>query len=115
MFSNNSYAKLWEIKEIKDKYSNVRISTSTKNKETGEYEDDFNGFARMVGQAHQQLQYMSERDRFKIIRCGVSNKYDKEKKTTYWNCVVFEIEVVDPDDAPDSIEKLEQENPFIKK
>ena len=109
MFSNGSYATIWEIKDIKDKFSNIRISTSTKNKDTGKYEDDFGGFVRMVGQAHQQLQYMSERDRFKIVRCGVSNKYDKDKKQTYWNCVVFEIEAVDP------AESSEEENPFIKK
>ena len=109
MFSNGSYATIWEIKEIKDKYSNIRISTSVNNKETDKYEEDFGGFVRMVGQAHQQLQYMSERDRFKIIRCGVSNKYDKEKKQTYWNCVVFEIEAVDPAGS------AEEENPFIKK
>ena len=109
MFSNGSYATIWEIKEIKDKYSNIRISTSVKNKETDKYEEDFGGFVRMVGQAHQQLQYMSERDRFMIIRCGVSNKYDKEKKQTYWNCVVFEIEAVDPAGS------AEEENPFIKK
>lgn len=106
MFSVGSYAKLWQIKEIKDKYSEVRISTSRKNKE-GKYEQDFGGFVRMVGQAHEQINYLTEGDSFKIVRCGVSNTYDKEKKVTYNNFVIFEIEA-------DEKEAEEEENPFLK-
>ena len=109
MFSVNSWAKIWEIKEIKDKYSEVRISTSIKNKQTDEYEQDFGAFVRMVGQAHQQLQYLSNGDRFKILRCGVTNKYNKDTKQTYTNYVVFEIEAEDP------AEPTAEENPFIEK
>ena len=106
MFSVGSYAKLWQIKEIKDKYSEVRISTSRKNKE-GKYEQDFGGFVRMVGQAHEQVNYLTEGDSFKIVRCGVSNTYDKEKKVTYNNFVIFEIEAEEK-------EAEEEENPFLK-
>lgn len=106
MFSVGSYAKLWQIKEIKEKYSEVRISTSRKNKE-GKYEQDFGGFVRMVGQAHEQINYLTEGDSFKIVRCGVSNTYDKEKKVTYNNFVIFEIEA-------DEKEAEEEENPFLK-
>lgn len=107
MFSAGAWAKIWEIKEIREKSSDIRISTSVKNKETGKYEQDFGGFVRMVGQAHKQLQYMSPEDRFKIVRCGVSNTYDKEKKVTYNNFVIFEIEAEDP--AEPSVE----DNPFL--
>lgn len=106
MFSVGSFAKLWQIKEIKEKYSEVRISTSRKNKE-GKYEQDFGGFVRMVGQAHEQINYLTEGDSFKIVRCGVSNTYDKEKKVTYNNFVIFEIEA-------DEKEAEEEENPFLK-
>lgn len=106
MFSVGSYAKLWQIKEIKEKYSEVSISTSRKNKE-GKYEQDFGGFVRMVGQAHEQINYLTEGDSFKIVRCGVSNTYDKEKKVTYNNFVIFEIEA-------DEKEAEEEENPFLK-
>lgn len=106
MFSVGSFAKLWQIKEIKEKYSEVRISTSRKNKE-GKYEQDFGGFVRMVGQAHEQINYLTEGDSFKIVRCGVSNTYDKEKKVAYNNFVIFEIEA-------DEKEAEEEENPFLK-
>lgn len=108
MFSAGSYAKLWQIKEIKDKYSEVRISTSTKNKD-GKYEQDFGGFVRMVGQAHEQMNYLQENDSFKIVRCGVSNKYDKEKQITYNNFVIFEVELSEQKAA-----EAEDDNPFIK-
>ena len=107
MFSVNSWAKIWEIKEIKDKYSEIRISTSVKDKTTEKYEQDFGAFVRLVGQAHQQLQYLSEGDRFKIIRCGVTNKFNKETKQTYTNYVIFEIEAEDP------AEPVAEKNPFL--
>lgn len=108
MFANGSYAKLWEIKSIGEKFSDVRISTSVKNKKTDEYEQDFGSFVRMVGQAHKQMEYLKDGDRFQIVRCGVTNKYDKEKKVTYWNCVIFEIKTDDDADA------AADKNPFLE-
>lgn len=110
MFSVNSWAKIWEIKEIKDKYSDIRISTSYKDKATEKYEQDFGAFVRLVGQAHRQMEYLSTGDRFKILRCGVTNSYDKEKKVTYTNYVIFEIEAEDPAEPNTEAEK----NPFLE-
>ena len=109
MFSAGSYAKIWEIKEIKDKYSDIRISTSAKDKKTEEYYQDFGAFVRLVGQAHAQLEYLNTGDKFKIVRCGVTNKYDKEKKVTYTDYVIFELEL--PEQSADPAE----DNPFLEK
>lgn len=109
MFSVNSYAKIWEIKNISDNYSDVRISTSKKDKDSGEYSQDFGDTVRLVGQAHEQMKYMSEGDKFKILRCGVTNKWDKEKKRMYVNYVIFEVEFEDPAEFP----KASDENPFL--
>ena len=111
MFANGYYAKIWKIKEISGNYSDIRISTSVKNKDTGKYEQDFGAFVRMVGQAHQQMSYLNEGDRFKIVRCGVTNKYDKEKDVTYTNYRIFEIEL--QDDQEEQQKQLEAENPFL--
>lgn len=108
-FSVGSFAKIWEIKEIKDKYSDIRISTSVKNKTTEQYEQDFGGFVRLVGQAHQQLKYLSEGDRFKILKCTATNKYDKDKKQTFYNFLIFEIEAEDPGEDKSS----NSDNPFL--
>ena len=111
MFANGYYAKIWQIKEIKDKYSEIRISISTKNKNTNEYEQQFGGFVRMCGQAHQQMSYLNEGDRFKIVRCGVTNHYDKEKNTTYTNYLIFEIELAEDQEKKQA--DLAAENPFL--
>ena len=111
MFSAGSYAKIWEVKAINKNYSDIRISTSKKDKETGNYTQDFGGFVRMVGQAHAQMSYLDEGDRFKIVRCGVENKYDKEKKVTYNNFIIFEVESEDAPASPDA--SADEENPFI--
>jgi len=111
MFSAGSYAKIWEIKAINANYSDIRISTSKKDKETGEYKQDFGGYVRMVGKAHEQMNYLYEGDKFKIVRCGVENHYDKAKKVTYNNFVIFEAEAEDAPAGPDA--NADEENPFI--
>lgn len=109
MFSAGSYAKIWEIKDRKDKYTDIRISTSKKDRSTGKYSQDFGGFVRMVGQAHDAMLHLEEGDSFKIIRCGVENTYNKEKKVTYNNFVIFEAETDDSYPAKES----EEDNPFL--
>lgn len=112
MFSVGSYAKIWEIKAINDRYSEIRISTSKKDKETGEYSQDFGGYVRMVGQAHKAMDHLQEKDSFKIVRCGVENHYNKEKKITYNNFVIFEVEI--DDSYPATASDLgDDDNPFL--
>lgn len=112
MFANGSYATIWQVKKIEEKYSEMRISTSSKDKTTGEYSQDFGAFVRFVGKAHQEAQHLGERDRFKIVRCGVTNEYNKEKQTTFTRYLIFEIET---DTSADSQDKMQpsDENPFI--
>ena len=71
MFSAGSYAKIWEIKEGRGNYTDIRISTSKKDRETGDYKQDFGGYVRMVGKAHEAMAHLEEKDSFKIVRCGV--------------------------------------------
>ena len=110
MFSVGSYAKVWEVKRIEEKYIDLRISTSKKDKD-GNYEQDFGGFVRLVGKARTEGEYLNVGDSFKIVRCGVENRYDNEKKMTYTNFIVFELEIQEKK-AEDA--SLEEENPFIK-
>ena len=93
MFSNNTYAKLWKIEKVKDKnYYQGQISTSRKN-QNGEYETDFSAsFVRFVGDAAKTAEKLNDGDRIRIINCGVTNSYDKEKKVTYTNYIIFECE-----------------------
>lgn len=92
MFANGSYAKVWEIRPSENgKTKTVRMSTSTKNQQTQEYEQDFGGFVRLVGKANKVD--LKVGDKVKLISVGVTNKYVKERNTTYTNFTCFELEV----------------------
>lgn len=97
-FGVNSWAKAWEFKPS-DRYTDTRISTSKKDRQTDEYKQDFSGFVRLVGAAHTKAQTMKNGDRFKILSCSVENTYDKESRVTYYNFIVFDIESADDGDS----------------
>lgn len=105
MFANNSYVSVWKVDKGtrgNGNYYDVRISSSRKRKDTGEYETDFSGFVRFAGKAADVVAPFDGQDshnngnkpitRLKLINVGVSNSYNSEKKITYWNPVVFEAE-----------------------
>lgn len=94
-FQNGTFAKIWEFTD-KGKYGVVNLSTSKKNKDTGVYETDFqHKFVSVVGQAYEfakGLTIPQNGASVKIGSCATTNKYDGEKKVTYWNCTVFGLE-----------------------
>lgn len=93
MFSNNAYAKVWEIKpSTSGKSKIIRISTSRKN-DNGEYEQDFSGYVRLVGNAN--AANIKEGDRVQLLSIGVTTNYVKEKNITYTNYICFDLKVMD--------------------
>lgn len=92
MFANGSYVTVWEVKRVEDNYADVQISTS--RKVNGSYEQDFGAIVRFVGEAKNVVVNKKAKEKVRIIECAVSNKYNKEKKVTYWNPVVFKCEDV---------------------
>ena len=91
-FRNGAWATVWEVKNGAGNYTDVRLSTSKKNKQTDQYETDFSGFVRLVGEAHTNAAALHEKSRIKIGDCDVTNRYSKEKQETYTNFVVFSFE-----------------------
>lgn len=102
-FSAGTYAKVWNV-EDKGRYSVVELSVSKKAKdENGNeikgadgksvYNIEFSSkFVRFVGKAHELAKALQKNDSIKILNCDVTNKYDKEKNTTFTNYVVFDAE-----------------------
>ena len=89
MFSNNAYVKIWKIEKGNGNYFTAQMSTSTKNM-GGEYEKDWSdGRVRLVGNAAKQAEKISAGDTRQIASCGVTNRYDKDKKITYTNYTIF--------------------------
>lgn len=108
-FRQGAYATVWEVKEVGDRSTKVRLSTSRKNKKTDEYETDFNGFVRLVGEAHENAGLIEgaindgERCRIRLGATDVSNRYDKEAGREFVNYTLFDFELADSaqsDDEP---------------
>nr|DAX24612.1 MAG TPA: Single-stranded DNA-binding protein, BARTONELLA HENSELAE, SINGLE-STRAND BINDING.1A [Caudoviricetes sp.] len=97
-FRTGAYAKVWEVSPMSDTSTKIRISVSRKNKQTGEYEQDFSGFVLCIGTAAaKKASLLHEGSRIKIGDCDVTTKYDAEKKTTYTNFKLFSFEDADGD------------------
>ena len=91
-FRTDSYAKVWEVKTKAEKYTDAKISISKKNKHTDQYETDFSAIVRFIGEAHKKASELTQGSKIKVLSCDTTNKYDKEKQTTYWRCIVFDFE-----------------------
>lgn len=99
-FRTGAYAKVWKVEPFSDTSTKLRISVSRKNKQTGEYEQDFSGFANAVGTAAaKKAACLKEGERIKLGDVDVTTKYDKAKDVTYTNYKIFSFEV-DNGDSP---------------
>ena len=91
-FRNGAYATVWQVEKKTDRVTQVRISTSRKNKETDQYEQDFSGFISILGNDAPKALTLHEKDRIKLGEVSVTTRYDKEKQKeyVYYNCYGFE-------------------------
>lgn len=91
-FREGSFAKVWEIKPKSDVSTQLRVSISKKNKQTGEYEQDFSGFVSCIGKAAaKKAVKLKEGDRIRLKNVDVSTSYDREKKIQYVNYKCFDF------------------------
>jgi len=95
-FRTGAYAKCWSVEPKTDSITRLRISVSKKNKSTGEYEQDFSGFATVFGSAAaKKAAGLKEGDRIKLGDVDVSTTYDKERNKEYINYKIFSFELSD--------------------
>lgn len=93
-FRNGAYATIWEVNPTSQTMTKVRISTSKKDKQTGNWETDFSGFVAFVGAKNAELAaHLNAKDRVKLGDIDVTTKYDKDKKITYTNFACFGFEM----------------------
>lgn len=96
MFSNNSYITIWKKnpKTTDDgRITSYSCQCSTSKKEFGGgYKTDFSSYVKFVGDAVPVVHGVPEGGRVKILNCGVSNFFNKQSNTTFWDCVVFSCE-----------------------
>ena len=93
-FGTGQFMKIWEVTD-KGGYSEVNISSSKKNKQTGKYETDFSSkYVRFVGDAYKQRPMKGQK--IKIKDCAVTNVYEKNGEKQYLknpSYVVFSYEL----------------------
>lgn len=99
-FRTGAFATVWETKEGSGNWTDGKLTISRKNKQSGEYEVEFSGFVRFIGDAHRDAGNLGERARIKIGDCDVTNRYDKDKKVTYTNFEVFSFDELDSSGTP---------------
>ena len=89
-FRTGSYAKVWEVRPRSATMTELRISISRKNRESGEYEQDFGGYVRCVGTAcASQATALAEGDKIRLGDVDVTRRYDKEAQKEYTNFTIF--------------------------
>ena len=83
-FKKDAWATCWGVEPKSDTLTQVRISTSKKDRDTNEYVQDFSGFISFVGTSNaNRAAKLKERDRIKLGDVDVTTSYNKEKKVTY--------------------------------
>lgn len=101
-FRTGAFAKVWEVKQVSDTDTKLRINISHKNRQTQEYEQDFSGFVDCIGTAaaHKALS-LKEGSRIKLGDVDVTTRYNREKNTSYTNFKIFSFEFADGELQPD--------------
>ena len=95
-FRNGSFAKVWEVKPVTDKKTDLRISISYKDKQTDKYVDDFSGFVSCCGSVPaSKAARLKVGDRIKLGDVDVSRVYNKEKNTNFEYFKVFSFDTLD--------------------
>lgn len=92
-FHTNCYAKVWDIRP-KEKYSDVRITVSRKQKDDT-YKQEFGGFVRFIGSAHEKIKNMTVPKKglsIKVLGTDCQNPRDEAKNITYYNFAVLDFE-----------------------
>ena len=93
-FRVGAWAMVWAI-EPKGTWTKVRLSTSRRDRETGEYIQDFSGFVMMAGHAHAKAQRLHEKDRIRLGEVDVTTTYNREQNREYVNYRCFEFQTAD--------------------
>ncbi len=91
---NKIFAKVWKI-DKKDKYADLRLSTSERVEKNGAMEYiNSDWFARAIGKAFNQLKDIKEGDRVVITKAKLSNEtYEKDgQKKSAFKFVIMEFE-----------------------
>ena len=95
MFQNGTMAKVWKMypkEKAEQRFTDVQLSTSKKDKKKKEYITDFSDNARLIGEAQTKAANLEANDRIKILNCGVTNYWNAEKNRKFYTFCIFDFE-----------------------
>lgn len=105
-FRKDGWATCWGADVKSDTMTQVRLSTSRKDKQTGDYVQDFSGFVAFIGTATaKKAAALKKKDRIKLGDVEVTTKYDEDKNVTYTNYKCYNFEV--PEDSASQTSYIE--------
>ena len=94
------YVTVWEVKPKTQAITQLRVSSSKKDRTTDEYVTDFSGYISVLGsEVASRAMSLKSGDRIRLGAWELTNKYNKEKGETYWNVAVYEFENADNNNA----------------
>lgn len=110
------FAKVWNV-DVKEKYTDLRISTSEKVEKDGNTSYiNSNWFVRAVGKGHNQAKNFSQGDNVVIIKAKLSNEpYEKDgQKRSAFKFVALEFESKEDTKTPEvtNTSDSEEDLPF---
>ena len=96
-FRTGAFCKVWDVEPISDRKVKLRVSISQKSKDReGEYIQEFSDFPVCLGTAcANQASRLKRGDTIRLGDVDVSNRFDKERRVTYYDFKIFSFEKVD--------------------
>lgn len=95
-FRTGAWARIWGVEQKSTTWVKARISISRKNRQTGEYEQDFGGFVDFTGTAAAtKASNLREGDTIRLGDVDVTRTWDKDRQKEYINYKVFSFDLDD--------------------
>ena len=118
LYLNDNYVTVWKA-ESKGKYYEIQMSSSRKDKKSGEYVNSGWSFVRFVAQAAEKAAKLERGDRIILKGAAFSRESYMKDNEKLWpknpQLVVFNFEWVDEDRNTDSGEtEKEDEAPVVE-
>ena len=95
-FKTGAIVNVWETKYRSDSMTTARISVSKKDLQTGEYVQDFSGYAAFLGSAvAEKALKLKPKSRIVLGDIDVVTNYDAEHKKSYTNFNIYSFKMAD--------------------
>ncbi len=111
-FRKDNWASVWSIEDGKNNSKRVRLSTSKKNKRTGECEQDFSAICFFYKTAAFKISNIRPGDRIKLTDINVRTWVNNETNKEYVVYQVYDFEKETDTNSDNLFEDIPVNEPF---